>query len=353
MPWIEVIRRLLKRPLVMACLAVILVFALVALTARLWVPNEDLAARTSESALDEITGLERSYHPPGWLLYLDADHGHWANTGVDPATREERPAVAPENRNWGFFDVRTWHLPLGCDIHGVSLLAKLIRGTELAFIIGIIPTLISSVIAVIMGLLAGYFGKWIDDAIGYLINTLASIPFVLLLIAFIQAVRDSDSIARLFEAVGQDSKPLRNLVLVLIVIGLTSWIGLCRLVRAEVLKHKDRDYVHAARALGCGHMRIIGKHILPNVMHLVIIVFTLSFVGSVGLEVFLSFVGIGIDSTLPTWGQVIVKGRDELQRDPSVWWPLTFATATLFTLSLAFSLFGDALRDALDPKLRT
>ncbi|MBX3475268.1 MAG: ABC transporter permease [Planctomycetes bacterium] len=353
MPWKEVIRRLLKRPIVLVCLVVITLFALMAANARLLVHDEDLAARTSESALDETTGLERSYHPPGWLLYLDESHGHWANTGVDAATREERPAVAPENRNWGFFDARTWHLPLGCDIHGVSLLAKLVRGTELAFIIGIVPTLISSVIAVFMGLMAGYFGKLLDDAIGYMINTLASVPFVLLLIAFIQAVRDSEAIAEAFSSIGWDSKPMRNLVLVLVVIGLTSWIGLCRLVRAEVLKHKDRDYVHAARALGCGHARIIGRHILPNVMHLVIIMFTLSFVGSVALEVFLSFVNIGIDSTLPTWGQVIVKGRDELQRDPSVWWPLTFASLTLFVLSLAFSLTGDALRDALDPKLRT
>lgn len=353
MPWKEVIRRLLKRRLVVACFVVIVAFALVAATARLWVPDATLAARTSDTALDETTGLERSHHPPGWQLYFNSDHAHWTKTGVDPVTRSENPAMAAEQREWGFFDARTWHLPLGCDIHGVSILAKLVRGTELAFIIGIIPTLISSIIAVFMGLMAGYFGKWIDDIIGYLISTLASIPFVLLLIAFIQAVRDSDAIARLFENFGIESKAFRNLVLVLIVIGLTSWIGLCRLVRAEVLKHKDRDYVHAARALGCGHPRIFFKHILPNVMHIVIIMFTLSFVGSVALEVFLSFIGIGIDSSLPTWGQMISGGRNELQRQPSVWWPLTFATMTLFMLSLAFSLFGDALRDALDPKLRT
>lgn len=353
MPWREVIRRLLKRRIVPVCFVIIVMFALTAATARLWVPDEDLAPRTSESALDEVTGLERSYHPPGWILYFDSAHAHFDNTGVDAATREEHPPQTAEQREWGLFDARTWHLPLGCDIHGVSLLAKLVRGTELAFIIGIVPTLISSIIAVFMGLMAGFFGKWIDDAIGYLINTMASIPFVLLLIAFIQAVRDSEAIAGAFEWIGWESKALRNLVLVLFVIGLTSWIGLCRLVRAEVLKHKDRDYVQAARALGCGNTRIISRHILPNVMHLVIIVFTLSFVGSVALEVFLSFVNIGIDATLPTWGQTIVKGRDELQRDPSVWWPLTFATMTLFMLSLAFSLFGDALRDALDPKLRT
>jgi peptide/nickel transport system permease protein len=130
-------------------------------------------------------------------------------------------------------------------------------------------------------------------------------------------------------------------------------VGLSRLIRAEVMKHKEREYVQAARALGCSQARILFRHILPNVFHLVIITFTLSFVGSVGLEVFLSFVGIGIDATLPTWGQMISASRNELQREPSVWWPLLGATGALFLLALSFSLFGDALRDALDPKLRT
>lgn len=244
-------------------------------------------------------------------------------------------------------------MPLGCNIHGVSVVDLLIRGTELAFLIGLIPTIISSFIAVVIGMTAGYFGKWIDDGVTYLMSTLASIPFVLLLIAFIQAVRDSETVTNVFDSIGLSSKPYRNLLLVLIVIGLTSWIGLCRYVRAEVIKHKGREYVQAARALGCGTSRIIFRHILPNVMHLVIITFTLSFVGSVALEVFLSYVGIGIDPTLHTWGQLIVGGRNELQRDPSVWWPITSATIALFMLSLSFSLFGDALRDALDPKLRT
>ncbi|MCC6464612.1 MAG: ABC transporter permease [Planctomycetes bacterium] len=353
MPWKDVLRQLLKRRLAVACFIVMALFTFVAATATLWVSDSDLAARTSENALDEKTGLERSYHPPGWYLWLQPDHDHFRKTGQDPATKLDNPPLPQEKRAWGFFDARTWHLPLGCNIHGVSVLAKLVRGTQLAFLIGIVPTVISSIIAVIMGLCAGYFGKWIDDGIGYLINTLASIPFVLLLIAFIQAVRDSEGIARWFEKFGIEAKDSRNLILVLVVIGLTTWIGLSRLVRAEVIKHKNREYVQAARALGASHLRVIFKHILPNVMHLVIITFTLGFVGSVGLEVFLSFVGIGIDSTLHTWGQLIVGGRNELQREPSVWWPLTFATGALFTLSLAFSLFGDALRDALDPKLRT
>ncbi|MCG3184259.1 MAG: Oligopeptide transport system permease protein OppC [Planctomycetes bacterium] len=356
MPWREVIRLLLKRRLAVVCFGLICVMALLALFAPWLAPDEALR---EQIGLDETTGLERPYHPPGWYLYLKPDHPHFEKTGFhtegegDKAEQVANPPMPEDKRQWGFFDARTWHLPLGADIGGVSVLARLIRGVRLAFIIGLIPTIISSIIATIMGLAAGYFGKWVDDIITYIISVLASVPLLLLLIAFIQAVRESEAIAGAFESVGVTDKAQRNLYLVLIVIGLTTWIGLCRLVRAEVLKHKNRDYVSAARALGCGEMRILFKHILPNVMHVVIIFFTLSFVGAVGLEVFLSYVGIGVDPTLQTWGRVITAARSELQRSPSVWWPLVGATGFLFTLSLSFSLFGDALRDALDPKLRT
>lgn len=350
MPWKEVIRLLLKRKLAVVCFFIVVAFAVVALLAPWLAPSEIMREQIGN---DTTTGLERPYHPPGWYLYFNPDHPHFNRTGYDPVTQLELPPMPQADRQWGFFDARTWHLPLGCDVSGVSIVAKLVRGTQLAFLIGLIPTIISSVIATVMGLLAGYFGKFLDDAINYVISVMASIPLLLLLIAFIQAVRDSEGIAGAFSTFGVDSKAWRNLLLVLVVIGLTTWIGLCRLVRAEVLKHKNRDYVQAARALGCGHGRIIFRHILPNVFHLVIITFTLGFVGAVSLEVFLSYVGIGVDSTLPTWGRVITAARSELQRDPSVWWPLVGSTSALFVLSLAFSLFGDALRDALDPKLRT
>lgn len=397
MPWKDVIKQLLKRKLAVACGVVIVFCLFMAATARLWAPDADLtpnagvdtvanlrdrkisaiaselkkedeklgddAAREKAAAevdaefkdhAPTVTGLERHYHPPCWFLAFDADNPHWEKTGNNEAGQKNKP-VSMQERSWSVTDARFWRFPLGCDIDGVSVLAKIIRGLELAFIIGIVPTLISAFIATIMGLAAGYFGKWIDDTIGFFMSVLASIPLLLLLIAFIQAVKDSERITRWFESigVGDDKKAIRLLILVLIVIGITTWVGLCRLVRAEVIKHKEREYVHAARALGCGEFRIIFRHILPNVFHVVIISFTLAFVGSVGLEVYLSYVGIGIDATLPTWGQVIKASTTELQRDPSVWWPLAAATGALFIVSLSFSLFGDALRDALDPKLRT
>ncbi|MCC6573897.1 MAG: ABC transporter permease [Planctomycetes bacterium] len=418
MPWSEVIRQLLKRPMAVVCGVIMVLFMLVAATARLTVSETALIAnpdvdtvenysarrrsvvhgelrrdydhqaaakakddkRTAEEKKEAVklaeqqiadkagqqveeevrrsppavTNLERSYHPPTWFLAFDKHNPHWEKTGLDAKGKQLAP-IPLEERNWGFFDGRFWALPMGADIEGVSVLAKLIRGLELAFIIGLIPTLISAVIATFIGLASGYFGGFVDDFTGFVMSVLASIPLLLLLIAFIQAVKSSELVARWFETigVGDDQRAMRNLILVLVVIGITTWIGLSRLVRAEVIKHKGRDYVIAARALGCGSTRILFKHILPNVFHLVIITCTLSFVGSVGLEVFLSFVGIGIDPNLPTWGQMIASARNELQRDPSVWWPLAGATIMLFGLSLSFSLFGDALRDALDPKLRT
>lgn len=386
MPWREVIRILMKQKLAVVCFILIIVSTFLAIFAEMFVSDFDLQSNPGidnvrnlkefetsrlieESEKSEykpskneiakavahyeesLTGLERSYHPPGWWLAVSPEHEHWKKTGKDTDTKKDIGPVPESERDWGFFSAKAWRFPMGCDVEGRPIEFKLLRGLKLAFVIGLIPTLISSIIAVVMGLTAGYFGKFIDDAFIYVISTIASIPFLLLLLAFILAVKDWEAFQNWLGELGADDKAWRNLILVLIVIGMTTWIGLSRLIRAEVIKHKNREYVQAARALGFSTPRIMFRHILPNVFHLVIITFTLGFVGGIGLEVFLSYVGIGVEASLPTWGQMITGGRLELQRD--VWWPLTFATIALFIVSLAFSLFGDALRDALDPKLRT
>jgi peptide/nickel transport system permease protein len=142
---------------------------------------------------------------------------------------------------------------------------------------------------------------------------------------------------------------LGGLPVVIIALGLTDWVGLCRLLRGEVLKHRERDYVIAARAAGAGHIRILFQHILPNVFHLVIITFSLSAVGYVQAEVALTFLGLGITSK-PSWGRMIDDAKLELLR--GVWWQITAATVAIFVLCLALNILGDALRDALDPRLR-
>ena len=137
--------------------------------------------------------------------------------------------------------------------------------------------------------------------------------------------------------------------MVYLVIGLTSWVGLCRLIRGEVIKHRDRDYVTAARAYGCSRGRIILRHIIPNVLHLVIINFSLRFVSFIHAEVILSFLGLGVKGE-PSWGVMIDDARQELYR--GCWWQLAAATLGIGLLSLALNVVGDALRDAMDPKLR-
>lgn len=227
----------------------------------------------------------------------------------------------------------SWEHLLGTDIQGRDVFHRVIQGTFISLKVALIMSLIYIVIAVFFGSLAGYFGGWVDDLIQWLYQTLASVPGLLLLIA-------------LTFVLGQ------GLTNVAIALGVVGWVGLCRLMRAEYLKHKERDYVLAARALGAGNYRIIFKHILPNTFHIVIISFSLGFVRAIMGEVVLTFVGLGAQAHEPSWGRMISDARAELARDPAVWWPLAGATAAMFVVCLAFNILGDSLRDALDPRLK-
>ncbi len=291
------------------------------------------APKQSLRGIDPVTKIDRHYHPPTLLLAS----GLVQEVNGKPLTEAQEEAF-----DGGFLNAAAWQAPLGRDQHGRSVLALLMHAIRLAFIIGFVTTVISTLIALPIGALAGYFGGITDEIVVWFYTTLASIPQLLLLIGLIASL----------------PQDLRNdsdwaLYAVLVVIGITTWVGLARLVRAEVLKHKNREYVQAARSLGFNHGRTIFVHILPNISHIAIIMFTINFISSVNLEVFLSFIGIGIPAEALTFGQMIARAKQELTRDPSVWWPLTSASILLFILSLAFSFFGDALRDALDPKLST
>jgi peptide/nickel transport system permease protein len=204
--------------------------------------------------------------------------------------------------------------------------------------------------AILLGIMAGYFRGWVDDVIQYLYTTLNSIPGVLLIAATILMLQvymsnHADEFASLVERAD-----LRLLFLCLI-LGVTSWTGLCRLLRGEALKLREIDYVQAAQALGVGHFTIIARHILPNVMHIVLITLVLDFSGLVLAEAVLSYVNIGVDPTMNSWGNMINSARLELARDPIVWWSLAAAFLFMFTLVLAANLFADVVRDAFDPRL--
>lgn len=224
-----------------------------------------------------------------------------------------------------------WRHPLGTDNLGRDVLHRAVQGTRIAFQVGIVTACIAIPIGVTLGCLAGYFGGRVDDFIVWLYSSFASIPGLLLILAIAMVVG-------------------KGLMGVYLGIGLTTWVNLCRLIRGEVMKHKTRPYVQAARALGYGPFRIIFRHILPNVFHLIIITFSLRFPAAISTEVFMSFLGIGVQSE-PSWGIMVSNARLRLWQ--GVWWEMAVVTAAIFMIVLAFNLFGDALRDALDPRLRT
>ncbi|HEY5621672.1 MAG TPA: ABC transporter permease [Pontiella sp.] len=219
---------------------------------------------------------------------------------------------------------------MGTDGLGRDVATRLVQGVRIAYKVGIITSFIAIPIGVILGCLAGFFGGKVDDFIVWLYSTFASMPGLLFILAIAMVV------------------PGKGLLGVYLGIGLTTWVGLCRLVRGEVMKHKEQTYVQAAKALGLGSGRIMFRHILPNITHVIIVTFTLRFPAAVGTEVFMSFLGIGVQSE-PSWGLMINSARMRLWQ--GMWWEMTFVTIALFLLVLAFNLLGDALRDALDPRL--
>jgi peptide/nickel transport system permease protein len=218
----------------------------------------------------------------------------------------------------------------GTDIFGRSVLDKTIKGTEVAISIGLVTAVLSILIGVFLGAVAGYFGGFIDEMIVWFYTTLSSIPSIMLLVAIALILG-------------------KGLLAVYLALGLTSWVSLCRLIRGEVMRHCEREYIQAASAIGAGHRRKIFKHILPNVSHIVIINFSLQFQTAIKSEVILSYLGLGVQGR-PSWGTMIDDSKLELSR--GVWWQLAAATLAMTLVVLAFNILGDALRDALDPKLK-
>jgi peptide/nickel transport system permease protein len=300
------VKRIKKDRLAVAGFLFICLFALVAMLDTIPVPVKNGShVRWDGTVLDTMfqKDVEKSYSPP------------LARSGT--LNRKE-------------FPLKSHHI-MGTNNLGEDTLYNALKGVRTAFIIGIVPSVLAAVCAIIFGLLAGYYGGWIDDAIQYVYQVLSSIPAILLLIAMLMVME-------------------RGLWQLCVALGVTSWVGLCRLIRGETLKVKGMEYVEAARALGASDMRIMFRHILPNVMYLVIIELTLGFSDLVMSETVLTYIGIGVEPGTGSWGRMIMMADRELPN--SIWWNLTSASAALFVLVLAFNLFADALRDALDPRLR-
>ena len=309
-PWSEVRRRLSRDRVAMACWIGIVLYLYVALLA----------------ALGAI-----ATHP---------DQG-------DPNADYRAPTISLARLELGAH-------PLGTDFLGREIWKLTVHGAKNALWIGTFSALVACLIGLVLGAVAGYFGKWIDEVIVWLYATLESIPYLLLMLALSFVFQKNLSIRDGYESsfLKQDLGISLGLFTIVLAVGLTFWVGVCRVVRAEFIKLRDRDFVLAAQSLGIPTRRVIFRHVAPNVFHLVLVSFSLLFMGAIKFEVILSFLGVGMEEGEASWGQMINQAKLELMRADPVWWQIGAATAAMFGLLLCVNLFTDALRDALDPRLR-
>lgn len=223
-------------------------------------------------------------------------------------------------------------LAFGADKWGRDVLKKVIKGTETSLLVGLAAAAFATFLGTLFGALAGYYGRWVDDFFNWLYSVFTSIPYLLLVLA-VAAV------------LGQ-----KGILAVILILGLTGWTGIFRLLRAEYLRHRVREYVLAADAVGASNARRMFAHILPNVSHVVLVQLSLHVVLFIKSEVVLSFLGFGVGVDTVSWGSMLAEAQSELLLGN--WWQLASATAAMALLVTAFSLFTDALRDALDPRLK-
>lgn len=300
--WIRAGQRLRKDRVGIVSLCVIGLYLLVGAMEMIQLPSKS-GKRTIIDALTQKVSLEKSYSAP------------FAKTTLSLADPE------PLNGR---------HL-LGTDALGNDTFVQVLKACRTALIIGGLTSAIYIPLGTLLGILSGYYRRWVDDTVQYVYTTVAAIPEILLLVAILMVL----------------GKGLGSMAIAL---GVTGWVGLCRLIRGETLRQAERPYVMAARALGQSDWKIITQHLLPNVMHLVFIKFVLGFSGLVLAEAILSYLGVGSPVGTPSWGAMIDGARSELSREPVVWWNIGGATFALFFLVLSLNLFGDSLRRAFDPK---
>ncbi len=305
----EAWRRLQQNTSAMICLGIISLYVAVGLADSIVIPIQDGVATRNLTLID--------------LAFKDTPQEEGYSAPFAQQTYKIRDAKP----------VKGVHI-LGTNVLGNDVFKEALKACRTAIIIGGLTCLIAIPIGLILGILAGFYGGWVDDSVQYTYTVVNSIPELLLLVALLLIL-------------GQG---LPQLCLAL---GITTWVNLCRQIRAETIKHRERDYVLAARSLGVPDIQTMFRHILPNVMHIVVILFTLRFSGLILSESVLSYIGIGVGADSASWGLMINSARSELAREPAVWWVLIAASGALFGLVLAFNIFGDAVRDALDPKLRT
>jgi peptide/nickel transport system permease protein len=254
------------------------------------------------------------------------------DTSVDPLAGVMAEIRAGKEAPTEVVPVRRATLPFGGDKWGRDVLKKTIKGSETSILVGIASAIVATFLGTLFGAISGYYGKWVDDFFNWFYSVFSSIPYLLLILAVAAVLKQ------------------KGLVTIILILGLTGWTGVFRQTRAEYLKHKAREYVQAADALGASNMRKMFIHIFPNISHVVLVQLSILVVAFIKSEVILSFLGFGVPVDVVSWGSMLNEAQNELILGK--WWQLVAATVAMATLVTAFSLFTDALRDALDPKLK-
>jgi len=280
------------------------------------------------------------------LLALAVEvYGAWCDCrNIQPVYAVGDPAASyapPSARHW-----------FGTDYQGRDVLLRALAGSATAVKVGVIASLIAAVIGTVLGLLAGFYGGKLDDLVVWVYSTFAAMPTLLFILAFALLAKGNfmaAPVAELFKGLGVLLRAEPGMLAVYLAIGLSCWVTLCRVVRSEVMKIRNYPYIAAARVSGQRSWVIMFRHLLPNVFHLVIIYFTLTFAGAIMSEVIVSYLGVGVQNA-PSWGVMISDGQDRLWR--GIWWEVTAATLLMFLLVLSLNILGDHLRDRLDPRNR-
>jgi ABC-type dipeptide/oligopeptide/nickel transport system permease subunit len=255
------------------------------------------------------------------LLFLIAIFADWL-APYDPIKQNLKESHVPPSSQ---------HL-LGTDIHGRDILSRIIYGTRISLLVGFLPQFVSLSLAILLGLLSGYHGGWIDDLIMRLADAFFAFPSLLFMMALMFVM-----------------SPQQGVLGIVLGLGIVGWAGRARIMRGQVLSIKERTYIDAAEAIGARTSRIIFRHVLPNCLAPLIVITTMAIPGAIMAEAGLSFIGLGVPPPTPSWGQMLYTGRAYIRQFP--WLCIWPGLAILITV-LSFNLFGDGLRDALDPYLR-
>jgi peptide/nickel transport system permease protein len=330
--WLLAWRRLRADRVAMAALAVVGLFLLTLLLSASGLLAGDWAAEVGVS-----------YAPPAFVGAPPAGVEPAAETGhtnapvdtygiADPLQQELEEIHSQQHASAASTVAPKATLPFGADKWGHDIVKKTIKGGETSIVVGLVAALLATFLGTLFGALSGYFGRWVDDLFNWFYSIFTSVPYLLLILAVAAVLQK------------------KGVLTIVLILGLTGWTGAYRLVRAEYIKHKAREYVMAADAIGASHWRKMFSHIFPNISHVALVQMSILVVGFIKSEVILSFLGFGVPVGVVSWGSMLNEAQNELILGK--WWQLAAASSAMALLVTAFSLLTDGLRDALDPKLK-